>query len=667
MGDATGNGVGDLQVLDSMSNSVSVWERVVLDIGPTAALNLSVEYPEEGMPFHFIDESVGYDAIVSWVWTLTYPDLSEETRELDPEAMSQVMFVVDDGEYSMRLDVYEPDGDTDEFVLEFTVSEISPLLTLTLSPPGGSYLEFQSITFMVGAESQDPVVLHEWDFDAPSDEFVPDIETEVGETSYAYGGVGNYTAKVRVTDSDGSIALQSIQLEILDAGLSGTFDDVVVTRDPEATYNVSFDMGALVTAYPDITSAVWEFGDGESEHVSSALADPATHEYSPTRDYVVNLTVFDDDGNSIEMSATLHMVEPVISLGDPGDGAFVSSGTLIEFNIGDDSLPLANVQYSVNGGAYQDFETAYAISTEGWEDGTYTIDVMAEDKDGNIAHERGITVTIDDTAPVVTLLFDSERAYGGDKVNITISVTDANVDPGEVVLLVTFPGDDSPTSINMAPAGDGVFYALVEVPKRTGTMEFYVEVSDLAGNSMTSETFSVPVELRLMDAAWPFLLAIAIVAALGTGVYFMREVTIAVDETFVIYSDGRLLAHSTRRLKPGMDDQILSGMFVAVQDFIRDSFKDETSFKLRKLGFGEKTVLVEKGEHLFLAVVLHGKVSKKVARRMKVVLDDIEDAFSEHLADWDGDLDKVRGVSDMVKMLYSKAPVLPCSIKRKEA
>ncbi len=115
-----------------------------------------------------------------------------------------------------------------------------------------------------------------------------------------------------------------------------------------------------------------------------------------------------------------------------------------------------------------------------------------------------------------------------------------------------------------------------------------------------------------------------------------------------------------------MDDQILSGMFVAVQDFIKDSFKDETSFRLRKLDFGERSVLIEKGEHLFLAVVLHGKASKKVARRMKSVLDDIEDAFSEHLADWDGDLDKVRGVNDRVKMLYSKAPVLPAHLRRKE-
>jgi len=132
----------------------------------------------------------------------------------------------------------------------------------------------------------------------------------------------------------------------------------------------------------------------------------------------------------------------------------------------------------------------------------------------------------------------------------------------------------------------------------------------------------------------------------------------------VIYNDGRLISHSTRRLKPGMDDQVLSGMFVAIQDFVKDSFKDVTSFTLRKIEFGEKSVLIEKGDHLFLAVILHGKASKKVASRMQEVVDEIEETFSSHLTEWDGDLDKVRGVSDLVKKLYSRAPMLPGPFRR---
>ena len=583
--------------------------------------------------------------------------------------MADVVFEVGDGDYSMRLEVGESDGDSDVEVFDFAVLEIAPSVTLTVDSAASSYSEFQTLMFHAQVESYDAVVSFEWDFISPGAQFVADLETDDGEASYSYSWVGNYTAKVRVNDTDGSAAVQEVDIEVVDAGLTGSFEsDVIVTRDdPDSTSTITFYAGSLADAYPDISTTLWEFGDGENELLLSVPADPVTHMYAPTRDYVVNVTLVDDDGNNLVLSGTLNLVEPAIDLIGPSNGSVVNSGTPIRFTIGDDSPPLVYVRYSVDGGTYQDFETLYSISTDGWEDGTYVIDVVAEDKDGNIAHEREVTVTIDDTYPSVTLLFDSEQAFGGDKVNITIQVDDDNIGSGDVVLFVTFPGDDSPTSLLMHPSGDGMFYALVEVPKRTGEMEFYIEVSDLAGNTVTSDIYSVTVELRFIDAAWPYLLAIAVAAALGTGAYFMREATIAVDETFVIYSDGRLLAHSTRRLKPGMDDQVLSGMFVAVQDFIKDSFKDETSFRLRKLDFGEKSVLVEKGEHLFLAVVLHGKASKKVARRMKGVLDDIEKAFAEHLVDWDGDLDNVRGVNDRVKRLYSKAPVLPEALRRKEA
>jgi hypothetical protein len=113
-----------------------------------------------------------------------------------------------------------------------------------------------------------------------------------------------------------------------------------------------------------------------------------------------------------------------------------------------------------------------------------------------------------------------------------------------------------------------------------------------------------------------------------------------------------------------MDDQILGSMFVAIQDFVKESFKDVTSFTLRKLEFGEKSVLIEKGDHLFLAVILHGKASRKVASRMELVVDEIEETFSELLKAWDGDLDSIRGVNDIIKKLYSRAPMLPASFRR---
>ena len=638
----------------------------IFDIGPTALFELSNADPEEGISFSIVDETYTYDGISTWSWMLTYPDSTTETWNLDSGGMESLEFVLGDGSYSMRLQVAEADGDSDAFILDFEVAEIPPLITLIARPLSSSYLEFQILTLSAQVQSNDEITGYQWDFVSLGAQFVMDVSTDSNETTHSYSWVGNYTAKVNVTDEDGSYAVGEVDIEVVDAGLSATFEsDVDVLReDISHTCDITFDASSIATRFPDISLTTWEFGDGSKEILPGPPSETITHEYDPIHDYIVNLTISDDDGNTLIISRTLLLIQPSIELINPIEDNVIRSGSPIRFIIGDDSPPLVSVQYSIDSQPYMDFETMYSIDTAGWTDGTYSVRVRAEDKDGNIAVKDDVEIRIDDTSPTVEVLWSGISAYGGDKVNISIRITDDNIDPDSVVLLIKYPGDDSTSSLLMRPGADGLFYVLVEMPKRSGTVEFYVHVADLAGNEITTESDYFEVKLHFIDAAWPYLLIAAMIAMVGTGVYFLRESKIAVDETFVIYNDGRMLAHSTRRLKPGMDDQVLSSMFVAIQDFIKDSFKDETSFTLRKLDFGDKSVLIEKGDHLFLAVVLHGKASKKVAKKMKDVLDDIEDEFSAILADWDGDLDQVRGVTDMVSRLYSKAPSLPSGLNK---
>ena len=114
------------------------------------------------------------------------------------------------------------------------------------------------------------------------------------------------------------------------------------------------------------------------------------------------------------------------------------------------------------------------------------------------------------------------------------------------------------------------------------------------------------------------------------------------------------MAHQTRRIKPGMDDDILASMFVAIQMFVKDSFKDESSTHLNRLDFGKKKILVEKGESFYLAVVLHSKRTGSVPKRMQSVIEDIQVNFGPTLKAWDGDLEKVRGVKDSMKPLVKR-------------
>jgi len=648
-----------VRVTDSDGDRNISWASIeVFDRGPAAMFQLSDPDPTEGRAFAFVDTTVSWDGVVSGNWTLVGPGgLVQEFSLADP-ALGSV--VLPDGDYTMYLTVNESDGDQSVHSETFHVSEVPPEVTLRTVPQGVEFAEFSNVTFEAVVWSYDPIVGYQWDFDAPGGVFYPDRSTTTNVTVWSYLKTGPYTVKVNVSDADGSWVIVSCYVTIVDQPLVGVFDqDVLVHRDPSKTYVLTFDATALATRYQDITRTIWDFGDGTSQSIDGPPSETVTHEYAPTRDYTVRLTISDDDNQSYVLDKLLRLKQPTIGMSGLASGAVVRSGTPLQFIIGQGSTPLTSVMYSINGGAFQEFVALYTIDTTGWSDGGYSIVVRASDEGGNTAYMPATHVVVDDHDPVIEIVGVAGSVYGGEKLNLTIAVDDPNVDTGKVVLYVRFPGDDTFSAFFMEPTEAGRFSFVLEVPSRAGAVDYYFNVTDLAGNSAQTDLMSVRVRMHFIDVAWPFLLGLAVLAAVGTAGYFVREARIAVDEAFVIYNDGRLIAHSTRRLKPGMDDQVLSGMFVAIQDFVRDSFKDVTSFTLRRLEFGEKSVLIEKGKHLFLAVILHGKASRKVARKMARVVGEIEREFAGVLPGWDGDLDALRGAADIAKKLYSKAPLLP--------
>jgi len=648
-----------VRATDDDGNQSIAWVVIeISDIGPTANFTLTPPSPEEGVPFAFDDTTSTWDGIVSGFWRLVYPDSHSSYYPLGDSQLDAV--ALPDGDYTMYLTVNETDGDTSDTSLAFHVREVGPSVLLETLPVAASYDEYSNITFRATVSSYDPIVGFQWDFDAPGGVFVPDRSTTANTTIWAYTQVGNYTAKVNVTDSDGSWTIVPMYVKIVHMSLYGSFNqDVKVVRDPVDTNTMTFDASVLAARFPDIVLTIWDFGDDTSLTVPGPPSAPVTHVYVPVADFTVRLTITDDDHQSFILDTTLQMKAPTIGIYGLFQDSVVKSSTLLQFIVGQGSTPIVSVNFSVNSGPNQTFSALYTVNTSGWADRDYNVSVRAADVAGNIAI-FSIHIVVDNVKPDISMIEQRSSVYGGDKLAIRVDVTDANIAPTEIILYVKFQEDDSFTAYRMTADPSGVGYIqIVGVPARPGTIEYYVNVTDKAGNYQVTDLQSVAVKMHFIDVAWPFLLGLAILAALGTAGYFVREVKIAVDETFVIYNDGRLIAHSTRHLKPGMDDQVLSGMFVAIQDFVKDSFKDVTSFTLRKIEFGEKSVLIEKGDHLFLAVILHGKASKKVATKMQRIVDEIEEEFSHKLKGWDGDLDSLRGVGDIAKKLYSKAPLLP--------
>src|SRR5213596_2662735 len=129
------------------------------------------------------------------------------------------------------------------------------------------------------------------------------------------------------------------------------------------------------------------------------------------------------------------------------------------------------------------------------------------------------------------------------------------------------------------------------------------------------------------------------------------EATYLVEDVFLIHSDGRLIAHHSRKFREEIDEDIFSGMLTVVQDFVKDSFKTRTRIGMKRLDFGDSKILIERSPHTFLAAVIVGQEPKLLPLYMLQVLKEVEDRYGNVLEKWTGLLHQLEGVDEMIQKL----------------
>ncbi len=111
-----------------------------------------------------------------------------------------------------------------------------------------------------------------------------------------------------------------------------------------------------------------------------------------------------------------------------------------------------------------------------------------------------------------------------------------------------------------------------------------------------------------------------------------------------------LIRHLTRRLKPHVDSDILTGMLRAVQEFVRDSFREETG-ELNHMTFGELKISIATGRHVVIATVVRGERPADIMDQMTASLRHLEEDHGSSLRDWDGRVEAVQFVDDYLDRL----------------
>lgn len=157
--------------------------------------------------------------------------------------------------------------------------------------------------------------------------------------------------------------------------------------------------------------------------------------------------------------------------------------------------------------------------------------------------------------------------------------------------------------------------------------------------------------------ALPLEWGLAIVlAAVGAGYaaygYASRRL-FATDDVFVVARDGRLMMHNTRRLRADRDEDVFAGMLAAIGSFVRDSFREENG-DLRRFEFAGKTVLVERGRHVFVAAIHSGRVPRWAARDLRAFVADLEARFGPSFAAWNGSPEDLQGLQEFTALFVSR-------------
>lgn len=150
-------------------------------------------------------------------------------------------------------------------------------------------------------------------------------------------------------------------------------------------------------------------------------------------------------------------------------------------------------------------------------------------------------------------------------------------------------------------------------------------------------------------------------AAIGLGailttlvlLLYVGQRKILIDEAFFMTKGGVLIRHVSRKPELKKDDDIVASMFVAIQEFVRDSFRREAS--LDSVAFGRRRAAVVRGELTILAAVIsHGDVDYVIPELLAAVRA-IETKYWDLLVNWAGNMSQLAGVDKELNRLLGGA------------
>ncbi|TLZ98237.1 MAG: hypothetical protein E6J97_07435 [Methanobacteriota archaeon] len=184
--------------------------------------------------------------------------------------------------------------------------------------------------------------------------------------------------------------------------------------------------------------------------------------------------------------------------------------------------------------------------------------------------------------------------------------------------------------------GDWSFFAnTTETPQTASPIFTTVAVTVTYTDNFDQNPRTIYRSSPPVNTVWAAAAGLGAAGVLGLGVYVTRRARL--EELYLMHDSGMLIRHWSRTQGMVHDSDIMSGMLIVLQEFVRDSF-DDRGGTLEQLRFGQRQVLMLRGQHTVLAAVIVGRYLNNLPRKLQVAVWEFERSHSDILATWDGNV-----------------------------
>ncbi len=388
---------------------------------PVASYTYSPINPNTLDNIQFTDISTDIDgAIISWFWDFGDGNTSSLQNPTHKYG--------DDGTYTVKLNVTDDGGGTDESSLDIYVSIVMPTADFTYNPSVPTPLELIQFTD-TSYDLDGTIVSWYWDF---GDGNTSSLQNPIK----FYDQGGSYSVTLNITDDDG-LTNETSQIILINTYPNAIFSYIPI--NPDTNDNIWF-LDQSIDPYGPIVSWYWDFGDGEN----SIEQDP-THKYGDDGMYTVILNVTDEYGltNETYQNIYINNVKPNVDF------------TYLPLNPSDiDNISFFDKSVDTDGGIiswYWDFgdginSTEQNPTHKYTDDGTYNVKLNVTDDDGD-KNETNKNIIVGNVPPIPDFNFIPTNP----EINEIVQFSDTSYDLDGIITSWYWDFGDGNTSILQNP------------------------------------------------------------------------------------------------------------------------------------------------------------------------------------------------------------------------